>query len=189
MIVDLLRHGSTGRADRLDGRGNFPLTAEGRAEALRQTASGVWSRVWSSPLMRARETAADVAARLSVPLGVDADWAEMDFGAWEGRVRADIAMEIAAFHGDPAAHPPPGGESWACFEARIAAGLARVLAADGPALVITHAGPLRMALSLACGLPFDRLWCLRIGTATRVRLELGRSEDRFWGEIIEVAQP
>lgn len=198
MRIDFLRHGTTGRGDRLDGRGDVPLTEAGRDEMRRQTAGRRWAAVWSSPLVRAREMAQGIADRLSRPLVVDAGWAEMDFGAWEGRARLDIAAELEAFHADPVAHPPPGGEPWRDFEVRVAAALDRVLrSADAatvdcaePVLVVAHGGPIRMALSLACGLPYERLWCLRIAYATRVGVDIGRSADgRLWGEIVEVAQP
>ena len=197
MIVDLMRHGSTGRDGFIDGRADWPPTDAGRAQIERQTQGRAWSSIRSSPLQRAREPAMRVAAALRLTATVDADWAELDFGQWDGRRRAEIEASpegraaLAAFHADPVAHPPPGGEAWSGFEERIGRALARLLD-DGrePALIVTHAGPIRMALSLACGFPLDRLWALRIGYGTRVRVEIGRGDDgRPWGEIVEIVQP
>ena len=58
-------------------------------------------------------------------------------------------------------------------------------------LVVTHAGPMRAALALACGLPFANLWAFKIDPGTRITLR-GRPRSTggsLWGEIVEVVQP
>lgn len=202
MMVDLLRHGATDREGYLDGRMDFPLSNEGWAQFRRQTAQGTWSRIVASPLRRAREAAEALAQDKGLALRLDPDWAEMDFGVWDGRLRTEIAASPAqkraldAFMSDPSVHPAPGGEMWADVEARIARALDCLLTEDpsGPVLVVTHAGPMRLAMSIACGFAFDALWAVRIGYATRIRLQLGKdagvgSNGRPWGEIVEIAQP
>jgi len=196
MMVDLLRHGATGRAGYIDGRSDWPLTDAGWHQMQRQTAGRRWVAIVASPLRRAREPAEQVARALDLAEVVDPDWAEVDFGDWDGRSRSDVeatpggAEALTAFYADPASHPPPGGEPWSAFETRVAAALERVAGMDGPVLVISHGGPIRMALARACGLPLDRLWALRIGYGTRVRLHLDRAADgQLWGEIVEIAQP
>ncbi len=198
MIVDLLRHGSTGRSGYLDGRTDFPLTPEGWAQFKRQTDLQTWAQVISSPLRRAHEAAAALAKHRDLTLTVDGDWAELDFGAWDGCLRAGIEAQpqgrtaIAAFYADPLNHPPPGGEVLPTVQARIARALTRLVAqpATGPVLVVTHAGPMRMALSLACDIALNSLWAVRIGYGTRIRLHLGcASGGDVWGEIVEIVPP
>jgi alpha-ribazole phosphatase len=125
----------------------------------------------------------------------DANWAEFDFGAWDG-CRADAlpADAVAAFHADPLRNPPPGGEDWEAFGRRIADALQALLVDAGesraPRLVVSHAGALRMALSQACGLPLAALWSLRIDYGTRLRLRLEAADDgHLWGELLELVQP
>ena len=92
----------------------------------------------------------------------------------------------------PQANPAPGGQPWASFETQIACALSRLadLASCGPTLVVTHAGPMRLALYQVCGLPLDSLWVLRIGFGTRIRLNFEFAADaRVWGEIVEISQP
>jgi alpha-ribazole phosphatase len=49
---------------------------------------------------------------------------------------------------------------------------------------------MRVALHQVCGLPLDRLWALRIGFGTRIRLNFEVAADaRVWGEIVEISQP
>jgi alpha-ribazole phosphatase len=198
MLIDLLRHGTTGRDGYLDGRTDHILSAEGRAQFESQTAHRNWPTIVTSPLRRAREAAEGLAGSRNLGLRIDEDWAELDFGLWDGRRKSELEAEpaihaaLAAFYRDPSTHPPPDGESWASLEMRIGRALARLahLASPGPVLVVTHAGPVRVALHQICGLPLDSLWALRIGFGTRIRLNFEVAADaQVWGEIVEISQP
>jgi hypothetical protein len=87
-------------------------------------------RVVTSPLLRARETADAVAGALGLPLTVEPDLAELDFGSWEGRFYDQLIAdrEYLAFSADPLAASPPRGESVAAAQARAIAALGRALA-------------------------------------------------------------
>lgn len=197
MILDLVRHASTGRAGHFDGRTDPPLLP-GAADAVYGGCAGMaWSRVISSPRQRARDTAQALAGAQAVPVEIVEDWAEWDFGDWDGRHRDAVAVDEAsrralqAFYQDPGANPPPNAEPWAAFEARIERALRALAAQDDalPVLVVSHAGPLRLALALACGLPLASLWAVRIDYGTRLRLHVRTDgADRLWGELIEVRQ-
>ena len=198
MLIDLLRHGTTGRDGYLDGRTDHPLSADGRAQFESQTARRDWPTIVTSPLRRAREAAQLLAGSRNLGLRIDEDWAELDFGLWDGRRKSELEEEpairaaLAAFYRDPSTDPPPDGESWASFEMRIGRALTRLAhpANPGLVLVVTHAGPMRVALHQVCGLPLDRLWALRIGFGTRIRLNFEVAADaRVWGEIVEIGQP
>lgn len=197
MILDLVRHASTGRAGHFDGRTDPPLLP-GAADAVCDGCAGIaWSRVISSPRQRALHTARALAAPRDLPVTLAGDWAEWDFGDWDGRHRNAIAADDAsrnalqAFYQDPGAHPPPNAEPWTDFESRISHGLRALAPLDeaSPVLVVSHAGPLRLALALACGLPLAALWAIRIDYGTRLRLRVQTdAADRLWGELIEVRQ-
>ncbi len=198
MLIDLLRHGTTGRDGYLDGRTDHPLSADGRAQFEAQTTHRDWLTIVTSPLRRAREAAQRLAEARNLTTRIDEDWAELDFGLWDGRWKSELEEEpairaaLAAFYRDPSTNPPPGGESWASFEMRIGRALTRLAhpADSGPVLVVTHAGPIRVALHQVCGLPLDGLWALRIGFGTRIRLNFEVATDaRVWGEIVEISQP
>lgn len=124
---------------------------------------------------------------------MDAAWSELDFGDWDGHPASGVdAAALAAFHDDPRRHPAPGGEAWDAFEQRIDAGLRALVEQGGqwrgaPVLVVSHAGPLRMALSLACGWPLALTWGVRIDYGTRLRLRVERGDaGRPWGELLEL---
>jgi alpha-ribazole phosphatase len=198
MRIDLLRHGTTGRDGRLDGRTDPPLSETGWEQFRKQTKDGDWRLVVTSPLARARLAAEDFARRTGVMLRIDADWSELDFGQWDGRMRSEIAAEPEAaalldcFYADPAAFTAPGGERWIGLQQRVSIALDRLLATPNTAsvLVVTHGGAIRAALAQLLGWPLQSLWSLRIDPATRITLEAGRSADGTrWGEIVEIIQP
>ncbi|GIX32031.1 MAG: hypothetical protein KatS3mg124_2503 [Porticoccaceae bacterium] len=170
--VDLLRHGRCAGGGHLLGRSDPDLLAEGWRQMAQAVAGTVdWECVLSSPLQRCRAFAAALAHRLGVPLRVDADWSELDFGAWEGRAAEELGADLARFQADPERHPPPGGEPFAAARARVLAAWQRVLASGATrVLVVTHGGPIRILLSELLGLPWARTWQLRIDPGARSRL-------------------
>jgi uncharacterized phosphatase len=96
MVLALIRHGQTdwNLAARMQGRTDIPLNDTGRAQARAAAsvfAAEPWHAVVSSPLDRARETAAILAEHLDVPLGAAYDeLIEQEFGEAEGTLVADL---------------------------------------------------------------------------------------------------
>jgi alpha-ribazole phosphatase len=190
--IDFLRHGETEAAGVLLGRTDAPLSAAGRDAVARQVAGRRWAAVVASPLERAQATAAVIAAASGQSVEVDPAWREIDFGDWDGRSRRDLAQDprLAAFYSDPDANPPPAGEPMHAVRARITEALGRLAAREGPLLVVTHGGAIRVALSVLLAIPLERLWAVRIACATRVSVEMGvDARHGLWGEIVEIAQP
>jgi alpha-ribazole phosphatase len=113
------------------------------------------AQLHSSPLQRARLLADDLGGRLRLPVHADPRWMELNFGEWEGRHWNTIARrESDPWASDYHHMAPPGGETHAALVARVRAALTELgQRADGPAVVVTHAGPMRCALAAALGLP------------------------------------
>ena len=113
----LVRHGSTehSASRRFSGRNDLPLAAAGRAEAaaLARRPWGDVAAVVSSPLRRARQTAAAIAGPLGLAVSVDEDLAELDFGVFEGltfaEARQRFAAEFAAWSGSAEIAPTGRG--------------------------------------------------------------------------------
>lgn len=197
-LIDLIRHGETEIRGLLLGRTDIAVSESGWRQFEQQTAGGIWTSVVTSPLRRAREPAEKLARLRHLPLRIDADWAEMNFGDWDGRPLAElraepkIATQLDAFYRSAEAPGAPQGESWAEFRTRVKRALHKLL--DRPeqesALVATHAGPMRAALSAVCDIPFERSWAFRIDYGTRLTLRVERQADLLlWGEIIGIVQP
>ena len=150
--VLLVRHGETDEnaTRRFQGRADTRLNERGReqsrvlAAALRD--EGLRA-LYSSPLLRAHETARIVGAAIGLEPILDERLVEADAGAWSGRLIADIvAREQVGYARWRAADPTfrfPAGESVAEQAQRIAAALADVAAGPLPAVVVTHGGTIR----------------------------------------------
>ena len=166
-LLALIRHGPTAwnRDRRLQGRADIPLDDAGRAQVRAASPpAGLAAFDWvSSPLVRARETAALLAGR-AVP--VSPALAEMDWGGWEGRRLADLRRghdrQMAANEARGLDFLPPGGESPRMVQARIASWLEGVAARGRPLAAVTHRGVIRALYALAVrwdmtGRPPERL--------------------------------
>jgi broad specificity phosphatase PhoE len=153
----LLRHGQTELSvhRRYSGRGDPELTALGHEQAARVAARlaavpGI-AAVLTSPLRRARQTAAAVAEATGAPLEVREGLIETDFGAWEGMTFAEARARDPELHGrwlgaDDVV--PPDGESFAAVAARVAVERAAVVARyPGTTVVlVTHVTPIKQLL-------------------------------------------
>lgn len=107
--------------------------------------------LYASPLQRC----AVLAARLAVAPLFDARLMEMDFGAWEMQRWHDIPRDaIDAWAADLAHYRPGDGESVVQMAERIAAfhaDLQRQLGNGGEAIVICHAGAMRLLAACHAG--------------------------------------
>lgn len=193
VVVDFLRHGETEAGDALLGRTDPPLCSAGREAVTREIRARGWSAIVTSPLLRARETAAIAALHGGQTIEIDPAWREIDFGDWDGQPRQSLTGDarLAAFYASPDANPPPNGESMSEVRARVAAALERIAArGQGPVLVVAHGGTIRMALAVLLDLPLERLWAIRIACLTRIRVGMGVDPAHgLWGEIVEITQP
>lgn len=162
--LDLLRHGETELGGGLRGSLDDALTEKGWAQMRAAVAAaGPWDRLVSSPLQRCRLFAQELAARLALPLSVEADFQELHFGDWEGRSAAELMKTdeagLGQFWSDPYGFTPPGGEPVAVFSVRVLAAIERLRAAhDGErVLLISHGGVMRLLLARARYLPREQL--------------------------------
>ena len=158
MKLALLRHGPTdwNAQGRVQGSVDTPLSAAGFAKmsALLPPAGFATARVYCSPKLRARQTAACLG--LIDPI-LDDRLAEQNWGAWEGLTRE----EMRARDGEDAFEKagsmrglefrPPGGESTGEVHARLQSFFSDVAAGGEDALVVAHAGILRAAYALSTG--------------------------------------
>ncbi|MFK3741531.1 histidine phosphatase family protein [Massilia sp. TN1-12] len=111
--------------------------------------------VYTSPLRRCRDLAS---ALTPAALYVDARLAEMDFGAWEMRPWSAIPRaDVDAWNADLLHYRPGGAENVMDVARRVAAFRAGLLAAGAAeALVICHAGTIRLLLAMRPGLSLEQ---------------------------------
>lgn len=162
----LVRHGQTdwNLARRYQGHSDTPLNATGleqaglAAEAL---AGRSYTAIYSSDLARARVTAEIIGRRLDMAVRIDPRLREVNLGAWEGMVVADIQAqypaEWEARQTDRLYGRPPGGESVYDVAARIWPAVDDLVARhpDGAVILVSHGLALATVLCRAQGLPLE----------------------------------
>ncbi len=160
MLV-LVRHGQSelNAAGRLAGRLDTPLTALGHTQATRLGAAlralGDPDRVVSSPLARARDTA----ARIGVPVTVDDRWVELDYGPYDGVALGDVPAELWQAWRRDVAWVPPGAESLVALGARVREACDELAAAgENMTVVVTHVSPIKAAVAWALGVGDEVTW-------------------------------
>lgn len=158
--VYLARHGQTAYnlERRFQGHLPVPLDETGRRQAAdlaeRASAHG-FAALWCSPLLRARETADVVAARIDLEPREEPRMMETDAGEWTDRLFVDVQAEdpdgFAGFIEGRPGFAFPGGESFAEQGIRVAAALADIEQGERPALVVCHGVVIRIALYQRAG--------------------------------------
>jgi broad specificity phosphatase PhoE len=178
----LVRHAETewNRERRYQGWRDTPLSELGRAQAEaagRLLANQSLAAVWSSPLLRARETAAAIAAPQRLAVRQEPAFKEMSFGEWEGLTPDEVSARFPAVYRVWADTPHlaalPGAERLAQVRARVLAGLDELRQAhDGQTIcLVAHGISIRVLLLEALGLGLDRLWSLKVSSSGISELE------------------
>jgi probable phosphoglycerate mutase len=184
----LIRHGLTDWVDhKLAGwLPDIRLSSSGRDQAQRladRLQHMQFDAIVSSPLERAIETAAPLAASVHAPLEISEAVGEIHMGDWTGRALDDL-------QGDPAwqrfnlfrgGTPAPGGELMLETQVRMVNELLRWRSRhpEGTVAVVSHGDPLRAVVGFFLGAPVDLFLRLEISPASITVLRL---ED--WGATV-----
>ena len=176
----VVRHGRTdwSRSGKHTGRTDIALDDQGRAEAVAAGATlGDWSidRAYSSPLIRARETAE--LAGFGEMVQIEPDLLEWDYGIYEGETTAETRTRIADW--SVWTHEIIDGESVEQVDERADKFLERFDSEmqAGNAIVFAHGHLLAILIARWCGL--DAVEGRRFALATATISVLGwHREDR-----------
>lgn len=173
MRLYIIRHGETewNVLRRFQGRSDIPLNEEGRrlarvtAEALREVP---FSRIYTSPLKRAYETAMIIKADRDIPVIVEPRIIEIGFGEYEGLCCGKEHYNIPDpdfmnFFEKPEAYKPPrGAEGIDELKARTADFLQEIVynkdMEKDTVLVSTHGAALRGLLSNITQVGIEDFW-------------------------------
>ena len=158
LYLDFLRHGETSLSHTLRGKTDDALTAKGwmqmqstltQAEQFGQA----WDVIYSSPLQRCRLFAEQWAEQKQLPLFIEPNLQEMDFGEWEAQptelLYQHFPDELAQFWQTPLSFTPPQAESLLVFKSRVLKSVERLtqqMHTQGwtRALIISHAGVIKL---------------------------------------------
>lgn len=187
--LDMLRHGETVSGGGFRGRLDDELTDAGWQQMRQAVVSaGPWDRIVSSPLRRCAAFAAELAQQHDLPMTLEPDLRELDFGEWEGRSAADLMVDqseaLGRFWEDPYSFTPPGGEPLVDFEARVLRAMERLTDryVDERVLLVTHGGVMRLLLAEARGLPREQLLQVEVGHGALFGLKTGFTDAMLWLE-------
>jgi broad specificity phosphatase PhoE len=163
--IDLIRHAITrwNLEKRLQGRHDTHLSKKGRSDA------GKWAdrlgrihydAIFSSPMIRARQTADILSEKLKIPVQIEPDLHEQDFGQWEGQRLSQLRRahpgQLEAEESKGWAFCPPDGESRKAVLERLLEVLEKICKqyCSGHLLMVTHSSAIKVLVYHLLGRQF-----------------------------------
>ena len=182
--IFLVRHGETAwnRDEVFRGRADIPLDENGRSQAGRASeflrGEGL-AAVYSSPLLRATETAKRIAMPHGLSVNKDQAFIDMDFGEWEGKshgaVKSSYPLIYERWLGEPHRARIPGGETLAKVRKRGFTAFSRIAQKhrkDDSIAIISHRVVTKLLLCALLGIGNSRFWQIRQDTCCINLVEL-----------------
>ena len=175
-LVLFVRHGqtpSTGKLlpGRAAGLHLAPTGVEQAAEAARRLAAiSRVDAIYSSPLERARETAAPIAKAFGQRTRIAKGLLECDFGDWTGAEIKKLMKlpEWTTVQRSPSTFRFPNGESFTEMQTRMVSTIDNLCAEHrgGTIVCVSHADPIKAAMAHAMGTHLDLFQRIVISTCS-----------------------
>ncbi|NOQ93522.1 MAG: histidine phosphatase family protein [Methylophaga sp.] len=180
ITIDLLRHGDVAGGKKLLGSTDTPLSELGWQQ-VHSLAIEPWQKIVTSPLQRCHAFAEEISSQLSLPLEVNKQFQEVNFGQWDGQLLTDLygsddAEKLIQFIQSPSTITPPNGEAYNDFETRIMTAWQSLLTSLHEdkiehCLLVTHGGVIRTIISNILGYPSTNLFRLEVPYACLSRIK------------------
>jgi len=179
----LVRHGETaGNREKLFfGSTDYPLNENGRnqakmaAEKIKPFPPTV---IYTSPLLRAVQTARCIGEYLGLSVIVKDGLREMDFGLWEGlayqQIQEKFPIKWQDWSRDWWGVKVPGGESTCEMCMRVGKAVEEIIQkhANEQVVIVSHHGCIRWIISHLLGFGKDGYWRFRIEPGGIARLQI-----------------
>lgn len=155
-IITLVRHGKVAGPAALYGRTDIALSAAGHSDLTRTLnnlhAQTHISQLISSPRIRCLQVAQEFSTQHKIPLRIEENLYEMDFGIWDGIPFDELGDEwknIEAFWHSPHSMQPPEGESLNDFAERVLSSWESLISNKKPGheVIICHGGVIRILIA------------------------------------------
>jgi broad specificity phosphatase PhoE len=181
MRLTLIAHGATAATK----AAAFPQDEPVETRALSSAAVlgqrlGRTDRAWTSPALRARQTA----AALSLDPVVTPSLRDCDYGRWAGRTLSDVQTEepasVAAWLSDVQV-APHGGESLSDLFQRVSTWMNDCIREKGHTVAVTHAAVIRAAILHVLQAPTPSFWRIDIEPLSVTKL---RSDGTRWTLLV-----
>tara|TARA_R110002073_G_scaffold336545_2_gene535062 strand:+ start:42667 stop:43308 length:642 start_codon:yes stop_codon:yes gene_type:complete len=183
-LFDLIRHGEPAGGQMYRGHKDDPLSDTGwqqMRDAIAQ--QDHWDHILTSPLLRCREFAHELAAKKNIPITVAEEFKEIHFGAWEGLTREQVSEQFgdhqAKFWHNAEKHPPPNAELIQDFYQRIGTAWShwQETLQGKRVLLVCHGGVIRMVLAHVLGLNAAQSMAgFQVPYACRSQIQIDHSE-------------
>jgi probable phosphomutase (TIGR03848 family) len=182
-LIFLIRHGENEytRTGKLAGwtKGvSLNEAGQKQAQALAARLKHLpFKHIYSSPLERAQETAAPLAAALGLPVQVRDGLGEVGYGEWTGQSLKVLARKKLwrVVQGLPSTMQFPAGETIRAAQLRLVDALDGI-AREHPkqwVAVFSHSDPIKLAVAFYLGAPLDLFQRIQIQTCSVTVLSLG----------------
>lgn len=187
LVIDLIRHGEPVGGRRYRGQVDDPLSEKGWTQM--RTAVGdhaPWQQIITSPLLRCREFAHELAQRHQLPVRDEPRFKEIGFGEWEGKSADELRLAdpeiIQRFTRDPLNNRPNGAEKLAEFQNRVVAAWTDIVQQNQyqHVLIVAHAGVIRMVIRHVLAMPLDKMFRIQVGNAAITRIKVDKSQQPAW---------
>jgi alpha-ribazole phosphatase/probable phosphoglycerate mutase len=182
----LVRHGRTdwNDAHRFQGRTDVPLNATGLAQAEKTAARlAAWpiDVIYTSPMTRARETAAAIAAPHGKSPVVLDDLAEVNFGSWEGLFLEDIRKRegdrLQKWLENPFFCMPEDAETWDSIRVRAERVKETVLRSSNErAVMVSHGGVIRALFAVLLDFDPRTVWNIKTSNCALSGIEVRKDQ-------------
>ncbi len=183
-LLLLIRHGENDYTKKHKLAGYLPgvhLNERGQkqAQALADALKDVpLKAIYSSPLERAMETAAPIAAARRLNVIQEPGLLETNVGKWQGRsLKAlNLNKQWKIVQHTPSRAQFPEGETFYECQTRIVAALDKICATHKPRDIIAcvfHSDPIKLAVAHYIGLPLDHFQRLGCDTGSVTMLAIG----------------
>lgn len=183
MKLILVRHGETKEDGKYNGSRDVALSQQGiwQAEQVgKRLEREPLSKIYTSDLSRAVETAKTINLEHEVDVQVDPDLREVNFGLWEGLTFSEISAqypeEFRQWVEEESDFRFPQGESLAELRKRVVRGFTRIKTAhkDKTIVIVAHSGSIKVILCEVLNLDSRHFW--------QIKIELGSIS------IVEIAE-
>ena len=197
-VILMVRHGENDyvKKGRLAGRlPGVHLNANGvkQAQALAERMKGAPVKaIYSSPLERALETAAPVAAILGLEVLQRPGLIEVDVGEWQDQKLKALARQKLwkLVQTAPSRLCFPGGEAFSTAQQRICQELETILKLHEPKdliVCVSHSDPIKLAVAYFIGLSLDMFQRLHVSPASVTALQFGDGPARLLSLNYEIS--
>ena len=174
--IDLLRHGSLEKSGLFCAPPETKLNDSGLEAMSRNTTGESWHRIVSSPYLRCQIFAEQLVQTSDSQLDIENELRELDFGHWIGLSNEQVWQEFQALlellWTNPLEFQAPGGESMIDFVDRIKHLWQQLIDVNRGEniLLVTHAGVIRVILSLILDIPYQKTLAMQVDYAQRSRV-------------------